>query len=73
MIAELGPDTTCVATGGLAHLIADESKYIKHVNDTLTLEGLRIIYARNMAAKHGAAKYGAAKQRGRGDAAHAKA
>jgi type III pantothenate kinase len=51
MIAELGPETTCVATGGLAHLIADESKYIKHVNDTLTLEGLRIIYERNRSTK----------------------
>ena len=54
MIAELGPETTCVATGGLSHLIAGESKYIKHVNDTLTLEGLRMIYARNVAAKQGA-------------------
>src|SRR5271170_5278848 len=56
MIAELGPETTCVATGGLAHLIADESKYITEVNDTLTLEGLRLIYARNLSAKHGGAK-----------------
>jgi type III pantothenate kinase len=47
MIAELGPKTICVATGGLAHLIASDSKYIKHVNDTLTLEGLRIIYDRH--------------------------
>ena len=54
MIAELGPETTCVATGGLAHLIAGESRYIKQVNDTLTLEGLRIIYARSLAAKQGA-------------------
>lgn len=51
MIAELGPDTTCVATGGLAHLIAGESKYISHINDTLTLEGLRIIYQRHRNAK----------------------
>jgi len=61
MIGELGPETTCVATGGLSHLIADESKYITEVNDTLTLEGLRIIYARNIAAKHGSAKHGGAK------------
>lgn len=51
MIAELGQETTCVATGGLAHLIAHDSKYITHVNDTLTLDGLRIIYERNRAAK----------------------
>jgi type III pantothenate kinase len=50
MIAELGSETKCVATGGLARLIAGESKYISEVNDTLTLEGLRIIYERNMVA-----------------------
>jgi type III pantothenate kinase len=47
MIAELGTETKCVATGGLAHLIARESKYISEVNDLLTLEGLRLIYDRN--------------------------
>jgi type III pantothenate kinase len=51
MISELGPDTKCVATGGLARLIAQESKYITHINDTLTLEGLRIIYERNRGAR----------------------
>ena len=51
MIAKLGPDTKCVATGGLSHLIADESKYISEVNDMLTLDGLRIIYERNRIAK----------------------
>jgi type III pantothenate kinase len=48
MIAELGPQTKCIATGGLARLIAGESKFISEVNDTLTLEGLRIIYELNL-------------------------
>ncbi|ADQ40099.1 putative transcriptional acitvator, Baf family [Caldicellulosiruptor acetigenus I77R1B] len=36
-----------IATGGLARLIAEESKTIQIVNPTLTLEGLRIIYYKN--------------------------
>jgi type III pantothenate kinase len=52
MIAELGAETKCVATGGLAHLIARESKYITEVNDRLTLEGLRLIYDRNHGVRH---------------------
>lgn len=36
-----------IATGGLASLIAHESKTIDHVDQHLTLKGLQIIYQRN--------------------------
>jgi type III pantothenate kinase len=51
MIAELGPETKVVATGGLAKLIAGGSKFITSVDDMLTLTGLRIIYQRNQKPK----------------------
>ena len=38
-----------VATGGLASLMGGGSKYIREIDDFLTLEGLRIIYERNQA------------------------
>ena len=37
-----------IATGGLAKLIAEGSKYIGEVDDSLTLIGLRILYERNL-------------------------
>lgn len=37
-----------IATGGLARLIASESETIEEVNGLLTLEGLRIIYEKNL-------------------------
>lgn len=62
LLEELG-DAKVVATGGLAPLIGTGSKYIKTVDDLLTLDGLRIIWDRNAAQqrRHPEQKTGAAK------------
>jgi type III pantothenate kinase len=44
---ELGGDAVCVATGGLADVIAPETTVIQHVDPDLTLHGLRIVWERN--------------------------
>ena len=46
MIAELDAAPRVIATGGLAHSIAPASQFISEVDDTLTLEGLRLVYER---------------------------
>lgn len=47
MTDELGGRTACVATGGLAGVIAPETSLIQHVDPDLTLQGLRLVWERN--------------------------
>jgi type III pantothenate kinase len=46
MIAELGGKPKVIATGGLAPLIARGSNFIEVVDETLTLDGLKLVYQR---------------------------
>lgn len=47
MSDEIGGNALCIATGGLAPVIAPETKLIAHVDIDLTLHGLRIVWERN--------------------------
>jgi len=51
MRAELsrGDRAACIATGGMADVLAGETSVIQHVDPDLTLRGLRLIWERNQA------------------------
>lgn len=51
MQQELESESFVIATGGLATLIASESKTIQSVESNLTLDGLRLIYERNVSRR----------------------
>ncbi len=51
MITELGEKPKVIATGGLAVFIAESCELIETIDETLVLEGLRLIYEKNEKAK----------------------
>ena len=47
MLEDMGAVSRIVATGGLAPMIANASQFIDAIDETLTLDGLRIVYERS--------------------------
>jgi type III pantothenate kinase len=50
LLEELGDETKIIGTGGQAKLLVSGSKYLKVIDEDLTLDGVRIIWERNAAA-----------------------
>jgi type III pantothenate kinase len=51
MVAELGVKPRIVATGGLAHQISADSRFISEIDDMHTLDGLVLLFERNRAPR----------------------
>ena len=55
ILNELGADSAkpprIIASGGLARMVAADSRYIQEIDDRLTIDGLRILFERNRSAK----------------------
>lgn len=51
MIAELGPMRKIIATGGVAPVLAHDSRFIEEVDLELTLKGLKLIWDRNQTGR----------------------
>ena len=58
MRAELGGEVKVISTGGLASVFAESSKTIEHVDEFLTLTGLRNLYEMNESSEGTAGKRG---------------
>src|ERR1019366_5655054 len=70
MLAELGGKCRVIATGGQANLLTEGSKYIRQIDDFLTLDGLRILWDRLRKKEEregggGGGKEGGGRKRGR--------
>ena len=46
LLEKLGPQTNVIGTGGQARLISADSRYLKTIDENLTLEGLALIWER---------------------------
>jgi len=73
LLEELGKETQVLATGGLGPMIGTGSKYIKNVDEFLTLEGLRIIWERNATGHRDTPAKQATKSESRAASRHAPA
>ncbi len=53
ILKELGGDEKprIIATGGLARMVSEDSRYITEIDELLTIEGLRILFERNRGVK----------------------